>query len=136
VTRPNALGEYLRARRELVDPADVGLSVAGVRRTPGLRLRSIFLDEDEQDLHPGWERFMGGMVAAFRTSLGTDVDDPRLAQLVGSCRWRASCSGSCGRGTTSSREQVGRRGCAIRRSGCSNCAARSSRSAIRAGSSW
>jgi transcriptional regulator with XRE-family HTH domain len=187
------LGEYLRARRELVDPVDVGLSVAGVRRTPGLRreevatlagisadyylrleqgrdrnpspqvlealarvfgldatatqyllslstarprqrrprrevvpagirqlldvldlpafvesrmfdvlaanrlatalsprirpgenrLRSMFLDEDERDLHPDWERTIGGMVAAFRTSLGTDVDDPRLAQLVG-----------------------------------------------------
>ncbi|MHA6621021.1 helix-turn-helix domain-containing protein [Pseudonocardia sp. DLS-67] len=193
MTRPNVLGEYLRARRELVDPADVGLRVAGVRRTPGLRreevatlagisadyylrleqgrdrnpssqvlealarvlrldatatqyllslsaarprprrpqrevvpsgirqlldvlelpafvesrtfdvlaanrlatalsprirpgenrLRSILLGEEEQDLHPDWERFIGGMVAAFRTSLGTDVDDPRLAQLVG-----------------------------------------------------
>jgi transcriptional regulator with XRE-family HTH domain len=193
VTRSNALGEYLRARRELVDPADVGLHVAGVRRTPGLRreevatlagisadyylrleqgrdrnpstqvlealarvfgldatatqyllslstarprqrrprrevvpagirqlldvlelpafvesrlfdvlaanrlatalsprirpgenrLRSMFLDEDERDLHPDWERSVGGMVASFRTSLGTDVDDPRLAQLVG-----------------------------------------------------
>jgi transcriptional regulator with XRE-family HTH domain len=194
VTRPNVLGEYLRARRELVDPADVGLRVAGVRRTPGLRreevatlagisadyylrleqgrdrnpssqvlealarvfgldatatqyllslsaarpartkrprrevvptgirqlldvlglpafvesrmfdvlaanrlatalsprirpgenrLRSILLDEDEQELHPDWERSIGGMVAAFRTSLGSDVDDPRLAQLVG-----------------------------------------------------
>jgi transcriptional regulator with XRE-family HTH domain len=188
------LGEYLRARRELMDPADVGLHVAGVRRTPGLRreevatlagisadyylrleqgrdrnpspqvlealarvfgldatatqylmnlstarparqrksrrevvptgirqlldvlelpafvesrmfdvlaanrlatalsprirpgenrLRSMFLDEDERDLHPDWERMIAGMVAAFRTSLGTDVDDPRLAQLVG-----------------------------------------------------
>jgi transcriptional regulator with XRE-family HTH domain len=194
VTRSNALGEYLRARRELVDPADVGLHVAGVRRTPGLRreevatlagisadyylrleqgrdrnpspqvlealarvfgldatatqyllslstarragtrrprrevvptgirqlldvlelpafvesrlfdvlaanrlatalsprirpgenrLRSMFLDEDEQDLHPDWERAVVGMVSAFRTSLGTDVDDPRLTQLVG-----------------------------------------------------
>jgi transcriptional regulator with XRE-family HTH domain len=194
VSRHNALGEYLRARRELVNPADVGLRVAGVRRTPGLRreevatlagisadyylrleqgrdrnpstqvlealarvfgldatatqyllslaaprpararrprrevvpigirqlldvlelpafvenrmfdvlaanrlatalsprirpgenrLRSTFLDADEQDLHPDWERAVGGMVAAFRTSLGTDVDDPRLAQLVG-----------------------------------------------------
>jgi transcriptional regulator with XRE-family HTH domain len=194
VTRPNALGEYLRARRELTDPADVGLSVAGVRRTPGLRreevatlagvsadyylrleqgrdrnpsqqvlealarvfgldatatqyllslstarpararqprrevvptgirqlldviglpafvesrmfdvlaanrlatalspkirpgenrLRSMFLDEDERDLHPEWERMLAGMVAAFRISLGADVDDPRLAQLVG-----------------------------------------------------
>ena len=194
MTRPNALGEYLRARRELVDPADVGLHVAGVRRTPGLRreevatlagisadyylrleqgrdrnpsaqvlealarvfgldatatqyllslstarpvrskrprrevvpagirqlldviglpafvenrlfdvlaanrlatalsprirpgenrMRSLFLDEDEQEMHPEWERWSGGMVAAFRTSLGTEVDDPRLAQLVG-----------------------------------------------------
>jgi transcriptional regulator with XRE-family HTH domain len=193
VTRPNALGEYLRARRELVDPADVGLTVAGVRRTPGLRreevatlagisadyylrleqgrdrnpspqvlealarvygldatatqyllsltiarprqrrprrevvpagirqlldviglpafvesrmfdvlaanrlatvlspgirpgenrLRSMFLDEDERDLLPDWERMIGGMVAAFRSSLGAEVDDPRLAQLVG-----------------------------------------------------
>src|SRR5579862_9022749 len=37
VTAANTLGEYLRARRELVDPKDVGLRVAGVRRTPGLR---------------------------------------------------------------------------------------------------
>jgi transcriptional regulator with XRE-family HTH domain len=193
VAKSNALGEYLRARRELVDPADVGLSVAGVRRTPGLRreevatlagvsadyylrleqgrdrnpspqvlealagvfgldatatqyllsltsarprsrrlrrevvptgvrqlldviglpafvesrmfdvlaanrlatalsprirpgenrLRSMFLDEDERNLHPDWERMIGGMVGAFRTSLGTEVDDPRLTQLVG-----------------------------------------------------
>jgi hypothetical protein len=47
------------------------------------RLRSMFLDEDEQDLHPDWERAIGGMVASFRASLGTDVDDPRIAQLVG-----------------------------------------------------
>jgi transcriptional regulator with XRE-family HTH domain len=188
------LGEYLRARRELVDPTDVGLPVAGVRRTPGLRreevatlagisadyylrleqgrdrnpssqvlealarvfgldaaatqyllslstarpatrtrprrevvptgirqlldalelpafvesrmfdvlaanrlatalspsirpgvnrLRSMFLDEDERDLHPDWEQAIGGMVASFRASIGTDVDDPRIAQLVG-----------------------------------------------------
>jgi transcriptional regulator with XRE-family HTH domain len=194
VTRSNALGEYLRARRELVDPADAGLPVTGVRRTPGLRreevatlagisadyylrleqgrdrnpspqvleslarvlgldpagtqyllslsaarpgpsrrprrevvptgirqllealqlpafvesrmfdvlaanrlatalspsirpganrLRSMFLDEDERDLHADWEHAIGGMVASFRASLGGDVDDPRIAQLVG-----------------------------------------------------
>jgi transcriptional regulator with XRE-family HTH domain len=188
------LGEYLRARRELVDPADSGLRVMGVRRTPGLRreevatlagisadyylrleqgrdrnpspqvlqalarvfgldatatqyllslsaarstapkrprrevvpagirqlldalalpafvegrmfdvlaanrlatalsptirpgenrLRSMFLDQDEQDLHPDWEQATGGMVAAFRASIGTDTDDPRIARLVG-----------------------------------------------------
>jgi transcriptional regulator with XRE-family HTH domain len=41
VTRSNALGEYLHARRELVDPADAGLRVLGVRRTPGLRREEV-----------------------------------------------------------------------------------------------
>jgi len=41
VTASNTLGEYLRARRELVDPAGVGLHVAGVRRTPGLRREEV-----------------------------------------------------------------------------------------------
>src|SRR5580693_1032645 len=41
MTGTNTLGEYLRARRELVDPAAVGLRVAGVRRTPGLRREEV-----------------------------------------------------------------------------------------------
>ncbi len=194
VTGPNALGEYLRARRELVRPEDAGLRINGVRRTPGLRreevstlagisadyylrleqgrdrnpspqvleslarvfgldatateyllsfassrpagarpprrevvqtgirqlldalglpafvesrmfdvlaanrlatalspcirpgenrLRSAFLDEDERALYPDWDQASGGMVASFRASIGTDVDDPRIARLVG-----------------------------------------------------
>jgi transcriptional regulator with XRE-family HTH domain len=194
VTGSNALGEYLRARRELTDPADSGLRVMGIRRTPGLRreevatladisadyylrleqgrdrnpsaqvlealarvfrldatatqyllslsttrptarkrpprevvptgirllldalelpafvesrifdvlaanrlamamlpsvrpgrnrLRSLFLDDDEQDLYPDWEQVIAGMVASFRISIGTDVEDPRITQLVG-----------------------------------------------------
>ncbi|OLZ74620.1 transcriptional regulator [Streptomyces sp. IMTB 2501] len=194
MSRPNALGEYLRARRELTDPADAGLPVVGVRRTPGLRreevatlagisadyylrleqgrdrnpspqvlealarvfrldaaatqhllslstarpaaarrprpevvpsgirqlldvinlpafvesrmfdvlaanrlatavspnirpgvnrLRAIFLDAAEQDLYPDWEQVAGGLVAGFRASVGGDVDDPRIVQLVG-----------------------------------------------------
>jgi hypothetical protein len=43
----------------------------------------MFFDESERDLHPDWEQATGGMVASFRASLGTDVDDPRIAQLVG-----------------------------------------------------
>ena len=35
------LGEYLRARRELLDPTDVGMRVVGVRRTPGLRREEL-----------------------------------------------------------------------------------------------
>ncbi|MDR6970168.1 helix-turn-helix transcriptional regulator [Leifsonia shinshuensis] len=193
-SEPNSLGEYLRARRELVDPASVGLRVTGVRRTPGLRreevatlagisadyylrleqgrdrhpsaqvltalarvfdldaaatayllsladpqptrarrpprrtvpagilqlldvidlpafvedrmfdvlaanplatalspslrpganrLRSVFLDEDERALYPEWEQATAGIIASFRASIGSDVDDPRIAQLVG-----------------------------------------------------
>ncbi|WP_349897624.1 helix-turn-helix domain-containing protein [Parafrigoribacterium soli] len=37
----NALGEYLKARRQLVDPADAGIRVTGVRRTPGLRREEV-----------------------------------------------------------------------------------------------
>ncbi|WP_199272979.1 helix-turn-helix transcriptional regulator [Streptomyces broussonetiae] len=194
MSRPNALGEYLRARRELTDPADAGLPVVGVRRTPGLRreevatlagisadyylrleqgrdrnpspqvlealarvfrldttatqhllslstgrpaaprrqrrevvpagilqlldvinlpafvesrtfevlaanrmagavspnirpgvnrLRAIFLDPVEQDLYMDWEQAARGMVAGFRASVGSDVNDPRIVQLVG-----------------------------------------------------
>ncbi|MEV6115337.1 helix-turn-helix transcriptional regulator [Streptomyces sp. NPDC052109] len=193
MSRPNALGEYLRARRELTDPADAGLTVVGVRRTPGLRreevatlagisadyylrleqgrdrnpspqvlealarvfrldaaatehllslstarpaasrrrrevvpagirqlldainlpafvesrmfdvlaanrlatavsptirpgvnrLRTLFLDPEERELYPDWEQAVRGMVAGFRASVGGDVDDPRIVQLVG-----------------------------------------------------
>jgi transcriptional regulator with XRE-family HTH domain len=41
VTRKNALGEYLRARREQTTPADAGIQVIGVRRTPGLRREEV-----------------------------------------------------------------------------------------------
>ena len=125
----NVLGEYLRARRELVDPADAGLRVTGVRRTPGPgrevvptgirqlldalelpafvesrtfdvlavnplatallgirpggnRLRSVFLDAAERDLYLDGEQALAGMVAAFRASVGTEIDDPRTAELV------------------------------------------------------
>jgi transcriptional regulator with XRE-family HTH domain len=47
------------------------------------RLRSMFLDEDEREIYPDWQQAIAGLVGAFRSSLGTDLDDPRIAQLVG-----------------------------------------------------
>jgi len=47
------------------------------------RLRSLFLDEDERALYPDWEQATAGLIASFRASIGSDVDDPRIAQLVG-----------------------------------------------------
>ena len=38
---PNPLGDYLRARRELVTPEQVGIPVLGVRRVPGLRREEL-----------------------------------------------------------------------------------------------
>ena len=37
----NLLGEYLRARRELVTPDQVGIPVLGMRRVPGLRREEV-----------------------------------------------------------------------------------------------
>jgi hypothetical protein len=47
------------------------------------RLRSMFLDPAERDLHPDWPRAIGTMIASFRASIGPEADDPRIAQLVG-----------------------------------------------------
>jgi transcriptional regulator with XRE-family HTH domain len=41
VSENNLLGDYLRARRELVRPERVGLPVTGVRRVPGLRREEV-----------------------------------------------------------------------------------------------
>ncbi len=38
---PNPLGEYVRARRELVTPEQAGVPVFGVRRVPGLRREEV-----------------------------------------------------------------------------------------------
>lgn len=43
VDNMNALGEFLRARRERVRPEDVGLSGGGLRRVPGLRREEVAL---------------------------------------------------------------------------------------------
>ncbi|SEF20264.1 Helix-turn-helix domain-containing protein [Amycolatopsis pretoriensis] len=38
---PNLLGDHLRARRELLTPAQAGLPVTGLRRVPGLRREEV-----------------------------------------------------------------------------------------------
>ncbi|MBK3566952.1 helix-turn-helix domain-containing protein [Streptomyces sp. MBT62] len=40
---PNLLGEYVRARRELVTPEQAGVPAHGVRRVPGLRREEVAL---------------------------------------------------------------------------------------------
>jgi transcriptional regulator with XRE-family HTH domain len=47
------------------------------------RLQDVFLDSAEQALYPDWDQATAGLVAGFRRSVGSDVDDPRFVQLVG-----------------------------------------------------
>lgn len=101
---PTPLGDYLRARRELVAklvatlplPAFVEgryfdvlaanpLATAFSPRLAvgGNRLRDVFLDPAERAFHPDWDAATAGVVAGFRQSVGTDTDDPRFIELVG-----------------------------------------------------
>ncbi|MGW0203705.1 helix-turn-helix domain-containing protein [Nonomuraea sp. NPDC003201] len=41
MSESNLLGDYVRARRELVTPEQVGIPVSGVRRVPGLRREEV-----------------------------------------------------------------------------------------------
>ncbi|MFI1092820.1 helix-turn-helix domain-containing protein [Streptomyces sp. NPDC020917] len=47
------------------------------------RLRSLLLDPEEQAFQKDWTRSAEGFVAAFRKSVGDDLDDPRFVELVG-----------------------------------------------------
>ncbi len=49
----------------------------------GNRLRDLFLDPAEQALFSDWERAAEALLAGFRQSVGTDIDDPRFIELVG-----------------------------------------------------
>jgi transcriptional regulator with XRE-family HTH domain len=47
------------------------------------RLRSLLLDPEEQEFHDDWLIAAAGIVAALRTTIGDDTDDPRFVELVG-----------------------------------------------------
>ncbi len=47
------------------------------------RLRAVFGDPAEKALYPDWELATVALVAGFRRSVGSDVDDPGFVQLVG-----------------------------------------------------
>jgi len=77
---PHPLGDYLRARRELLSPADVGLAEGpGLRRVPGLRRSEVAVLagisseyyvklEQGQEIHP-----TGQVVAALSRALQLDA---------------------------------------------------------------
>ncbi|MFG1699558.1 helix-turn-helix domain-containing protein [Nonomuraea sp. NPDC049309] len=78
------LPAYVEGRHLDVRAANALATALSPRLAAGRnRLRDMFLDPAEQALHPGWEDAAPGMVAGFRASVGTDIDDPRLIELVG-----------------------------------------------------
>ena len=54
------------------------------RLQPGYnRLRSLLLDPEEQAFQQDWTRSAEGFIAAFRRSIGDDIDSPRFVELAG-----------------------------------------------------
>jgi len=47
------------------------------------QLRVMFLDPETRRIYADWETVAAETVATLRTSAGTDLDDPRLTELVG-----------------------------------------------------
>ncbi|MFF0226610.1 helix-turn-helix transcriptional regulator [Streptomyces sp. NPDC004629] len=63
------------------NPMAVALSP---RLRPGQnRLRSLLLDPEEQAFHQDWTKATADFVAALRTTIGDDTDNPRFVELVG-----------------------------------------------------
>jgi hypothetical protein len=54
------------------------------RLRPGQnRLRSLLLDPEEQAFQQDWTRATADFIAALRTTIGDDTDNPRFVELVG-----------------------------------------------------
>lgn len=54
------------------------------RLVPGRnRLRDLLLDPEEREFHEDWEEAVAASVAAFRSTVGDDVEDARVVELVG-----------------------------------------------------
>jgi len=81
VSEPSDLADFLRARREALQPADVGLPDSGRRRTPGLRreevatLAGVSIDylvrlEQGRDVHPS-----ASVLAALAQALRLSEDE-------------------------------------------------------------
>jgi transcriptional regulator with XRE-family HTH domain len=54
------------------------------RLVPGRnRLQDLFLDQEERQFHDDWDKATADSVAAFRGSIGDDISDPRVVEIVG-----------------------------------------------------
>ncbi|GAA3615002.1 helix-turn-helix transcriptional regulator [Kineosporia mesophila] len=72
-------GRYL----DVLASNPLAVAISPRLRPGGNRLRDLFLDPAEQALFSNSERAGKALVAGFRTSVGENVDDPRVVELVG-----------------------------------------------------
>lgn len=72
-------GRYL----DVLAANDLAAALSPRLRVGGNRLRDVFLDPAEQAMFPQTEQAAAALVAGFRQSVGTDIDDPRCIELVG-----------------------------------------------------
>jgi transcriptional regulator with XRE-family HTH domain len=62
---------------------ELGMAFSPRLRVGENRLRSLILDPEEQAFHKDWDGSAAGFIAAFRESIGDDIDNPRFIELVG-----------------------------------------------------
>ena len=81
---PRSAAAFVEGRAFDVLAANELATALSPRLRPGEnRLRSLLLDPEERAFHKNWAESSAGFIAAFRESVGDDVDDPRLVELVG-----------------------------------------------------
>ncbi|WP_280401146.1 helix-turn-helix transcriptional regulator [Nocardia carnea] len=73
------LGRYLDVLA--ANPLAAAVNTCSV---PGVnQVRMVFLDPRARDIYPNWNQIAADTVASLRATAGTDLDDPRLTELVG-----------------------------------------------------
>jgi len=99
-------------------------------------VRATFLDPRVRDMYDDWELITESAVAALRSLVGPDVDDPRLNELVGELSVRSDPFRRLWAATTPVRGGVARHGSPIPRSARWSSATRSSRSPTPTARRW
>lgn len=72
-------GRYL----DVLAANDLATAMSPRLRVGGNRLRDLFSDPEEQALFTDWRRAAAALVSGFRQSVGTEIDNPRVIELVG-----------------------------------------------------
>ncbi|MGJ7874921.1 helix-turn-helix domain-containing protein [Streptomyces rochei] len=68
---------------DVLDSNPMAVALSPRLRAGQNRLLSFFLDPEEQAFHQDWDEAAAGFVAALRTTIGDDTDNPRFVELVG-----------------------------------------------------